>query len=290
MHLLTGYAYFDRVFEALDRSASVPDSPSAIVPSRISGRIDFRNVSFDYGDGANVLSEINMTIPAGSTVALVGPSGAGKTTLASLIARLHDPTSGSLLIDGVDARQLSVRALRSHLAVVTQETFLLHATVLENLRYGKPSASRAEVEAAAKRAQIHECIAALPDGYDTIVGDRGQRFSGGERQRLAIARAMLKDPRILILDEATSALDSVSEHQVRTALAPLMKGRTSLIIAHRLSSIRNADFIFVLDAGRIVERGTHEHLLAQAGLYAWLWDEQARQQPRPGVSKVSEVA
>jgi ATP-binding cassette, subfamily B, bacterial len=289
--LLTGYAYFDRVFEALDRSVPIHEPASAIAPARIGGRIDFRNVFFDHGDGANVLSEINLTIPAGATVALVGPSGAGKTTLASLIARLHDPTSGAMLVDGVDARQISLRALRSHLAVVTQETFLFHTTVFENLRYGKPSASRAEVEAAARRAQIHDVIAALPDRYDTIVGDRGQRFSGGERQRLAIARAILKDPRILILDEATSSLDSASEHQVQVALAPLLKGRTSLVVAHRLSTVRNADFIAVIDAGRIVERGTHEQLLAQGGLYAWLWHEQARQEPRQGVSEqVSEVA
>ena len=236
-------------------------------------------MSFAYGDspaGKHALADINLAIPAGSTVGFVGPSGAGKTTLASLVARLYDPTQGEVRVDGIDARQMSVPALRSHLAVVTQETFLFHATVLENLRYGKPSASQKEVEAAARRARVHDVIKALPDGYHTLVGERGYRFSGGERQRLAIARAILKNPRVLILDEATSSLDWLAEQQVQAALAPLLMGRTSLIIAHRLSTIRNADLIVVIDEGRIVERGTHEQLLAQAGLYAWMWWAQAR--------------
>jgi ATP-binding cassette subfamily B protein len=278
--LLTGYAYFDRVFEALDRSAPIQDPRSVIVPASINGRIEFRDVSFRYGDVEDALSDVTLTIPAGSTVAFVGPSGAGKTTLASLVARLYDPTNGVVTVDGIDVRRIGLPTLRSHIAIVTQETFLFHTTVFENLRYGRPSASQTEVEAAARRAHIHDVIAALPQGYQTLVGERGYRFSGGERQRLAIARAILKDPRILVLDEATSALDSAAEQQVQVALAPLLKGRTSLIVAHRLSTICNADLIFVLDGGCIVERGTHEQLLAQAGLYAWLWWAQARQDPR----------
>jgi ATP-binding cassette subfamily B protein len=278
--LLTGYAYFDRVFETLDRPLLSQDSPAAIVPARVKGHIDFRGVSFGYGDGADALSDLTLTIPAGASVAFVGPSGAGKTTLASLVARLYDPASGAVMLDGVDTRHIQLSALRSHLAVVTQETFLFHTTVLENLRYGRPAATQAQVEEAARQAHIHDVIAALPNGYQTLVGERGYRFSGGERQRLAIARAILKDPRILILDEATSALDSAAEQQVQAALAPLLKGRTSLIIAHRLSTIRHADLIVVLDRGRIVERGTHEQLLSQAGLYAWLWSTQARQERR----------
>jgi ATP-binding cassette subfamily B protein len=281
--LLTGYAYFDRIFEVLDRRVPVQDLPTATTLSRIDGHIEFRNVSFAYASSPadkNALTDVNLAIPAGSTVAFVGPSGAGKTTLASLVARLYDPTEGEVRVDGIDARQISLPALRSHMAVVTQETFLFHATVLENLRYGKPSASQKEVEAAARRAHVHDVIAALPDGYHTLVGERGYRFSGGERQRLAIARAILKNPRVLILDEATSSLDSLAEQQVQAALALLLKGRTSLVIAHRLSTIRNADLIVVIDEGRIVERGTHEQLLAQAGLYAWMWWAQARLTPR----------
>ena len=289
--LLTGYAYFDRVFEMLDRRVPMQDLPSAIVPSRFDGRLEFNDVSFSYGDGVEALTKINLTVPAGSIVALVGPSGAGKTTLASLVPRLYDPTNGAVMVDGLDARHIGLAALRAHIAVVTQETFLFHATVLENLRYGRPSASQAEVEAAARRAHIDAVIAALPEGYQTLVGERGYRFSGGERQRLAIARAILKNPRILILDEATSSLDSAAEQQVQAALAPLLKGRTSLIIAHRLSTIRHADLIVVLDGGRIVERGTHEQLLAHGGLYAWLWCAQARQDPRrPAQAIVASVS
>jgi ATP-binding cassette subfamily B protein len=273
--LMTSYAYFDRVFAVLDRLPSIRDARNAVALSNVRGDITLRDVSFAYEDGEETLSNINLDIPTGSTVAIVGPSGAGKSTIASLVMRLYDPTEGSVTIDGLDVRQVTSRSLHEQIAVVTQETFLFHASVLDNLRYAKPAATIAEVEDAARRAQIHELIASLPDGYETVVGERGYRFSQGERQRLAIARAILKDPRILILDEATSSLDSDSEHKVQEALAPLCQGRTTLVIAHRLSTIRDADVIAVIDQGRIVERGTHDDLMTHAGLYAWLWQVQA---------------
>jgi len=273
--LMTSYAYFDRVFAVLDRLQSIRDARNATELSNVRGDIALRGVSFAYEDGEETLSNISLDIPAGSTVAIVGPSGAGKSTIASLVMRLYDTTEGSVTIDGLDVRQVTSRSLHQQTAVVTQETFLFHASVLDNLRYARPAATIAEVEDAARRAQIHDLIASLPEGYDTVVGERGYRFSQGERQRLAIARAILKDPRILILDEATSSLDSDSEHKVQQALAPLCDGRTTLVIAHRLSTIRDANLIAVMDQGRIVERGTHDELMAHAGLYAWLWQVQA---------------
>jgi ATP-binding cassette subfamily B protein len=278
--LMTSYAYFDRVFAVLDRTASVRDDPAATTLACVAGRIEFKNVSFAYDEAGEALSGIDLMIQPGMTVGIVGPSGAGKTTLASLVMRLYDPTAGTVAVDGFDLRRVSQASLRANLAVVTQDTFLFHTTVLENLRYGTASASPAEVEEAARRTQIHDTIAALPDGYDTVVGERGYRFSGGERQRLALARAIVKDARILILDEATSSLDSACERRVQQSLASLLAGRTSLIIAHRLSTIRDADLIIVLDRGRIVERGTHDQLLAQQGRYAWLWRSQARREAR----------
>jgi ATP-binding cassette subfamily B protein len=283
--LLTSYAYFDRVFAVLDRTSPIRDEPGARALQRPAGRVEFKNLSFTYdsdGDAlvSSALSNIDLTIQPGMTIGVVGPSGAGKSTLASLLMRLYDPTQGAVLVDGIDVRRVTQASLRAHLAVVTQETFLFHTTVLENLRYGNPSASRAQVESAAKRAQIHDLIASLPEGYNTVVGERGYRFSAGERQRLAIARAILKDPRILILDEATSALDSVSERAVQEALAPLLHGRTSVIIAHRLSTVRHCDQIIVINRGRIVERGPHDDLLARRGLYARLWRSQAKRDAR----------
>jgi ATP-binding cassette subfamily B protein len=273
--LMTSYAYFERVFAVLDRLPSIRELPDAVVLSPVRGRIDLRGVSFSYDGSDATLLDIDLEIPVGTTVGVVGPSGAGKSTIAALVMRLYDPTEGSVSIEGIDVRQLTARSLRDSMAIVTQETFLFHTSVLENLRYAKPAATDDDVRTAAKRAQIHAVIAALPDGYETVVGERGYRFSAGERQRLAIARAILKDPQILILDEATSALDSESERRVHASLTRLRAGRTTLVIAHRLSTVRDADLIVVVDRGRIVERGTHDDLLHLGGLYARLWRVQS---------------
>jgi ATP-binding cassette subfamily B protein len=278
--LKTSYAYFDRIFAVMDRTPEIRNAEDAVIPSRIVGDVEFRGVSLAYDDAGDVLSRINLNVPAGATIGLVGPSGAGKTSLVSLVMRLYDPTSGAVLVDGIDVRDLQIEALRERIAVVTQDTFLLNATVLDNLRYAKPAASKTDIEDAARRAQIHDVIAELPHGYDTVVGDRGYRFSAGERQRLAIARAILKNPKILILDEATSSLDVGSEQKVQEALTLLMRGRTSFVIAHRLATVRDADCIVVMKNGRITETGSHDQLLASRGLYAWMWRAQAREDAR----------
>jgi ATP-binding cassette subfamily B protein len=277
--LKTSYAYFDRIFDVMDRIPSIRNAEGALVPAHITGDVEFRDLSLAYGAG-DVLSGINLKIPAGSTVGVVGHSGAGKTSLASLVMRLYDPTAGAVLVDGIDIRHFQIEAIRERMAVVTQDTFLINATVMENLRYAKPAASRDEIEYAAKRAHIHDVIAELPQRYETVVGDRGYRFSAGERQRLAIARAILKNPKILILDEATSSLDIDSERKVQEALASLLGGRTSLVIAHRLATVRDADFIVVMKHGRIAEIGPHTQLLERGGLYAWMWRAQAREDAR----------
>jgi ABC-type multidrug transport system fused ATPase/permease subunit len=214
---------------------------------------------------------VSLHVSQGQTIAVVGPSGSGKSTLAALIARLWEPDSGQVLVDGLDVRQVTLRSLRTQIGVVTQETYLFQGTIADNLRYGRADATDEELVDAAKAAQIHEVIAALPGGYQARVGDRGMRLSGGERQRIAIARALLKDPRILILDEATSALDATNERLVQAALEPLMQGRTTLVIAHRLSTVRKADTILVMNQGVIAEQGTFAELLAKGGLFAKLW-------------------
>jgi len=260
-------ALFSRIFEYQDLPVEIDDPADPVRLGQVRGEVCFDHVDFGYGD-ATVLHDIELTVPAGGSLALVGETGSGKTTLASLVARLHDPTRGSVRIDGVDVRDLTLEDLAATVGVVTQETYLLHATVKDNLLHAKPDATDAEIEAACRAARIHDVVEALPQGYDTMVGSRGHRFSGGEKQRLAIARTLLRNPRILVLDEATSALDNETEREVQAALDELAEGRTTITIAHRLSTVRNADQIAVLARGHVVELGTHEELLLRGGRYA----------------------
>jgi ATP-binding cassette subfamily B protein len=294
-------ALFDRIFEYLEMDHEITDAPNAVElhPTTMRGEVRFDGVAFHYPVSAALLAAreeaaqaeaegravsvpikpfdlagISFTAPPGKLVALVGPSGAGKTTTTYLIPRLYDVDAGAVSIDGHDVRQISLESLGRNIGVVTQETYLFHSSVLENLRYAKPEATMDEIEEAARAAAIHDRVMELPEGYDTIVGERGYKLSGGEKQRVAIARVLLKNPRVLILDEATSALDTVSERLIQGALARLMEGRTTIAIAHRLSTILRADLILVYDRGRIVERGTHVELLQHEGLYARLYEQQ----------------
>ncbi|HLY51013.1 MAG TPA: ABC transporter ATP-binding protein [Solirubrobacteraceae bacterium] len=277
-------ALFDRIFEYLDLPIDIVESPHPVVlrPQEVLGEVRFEDMWFRYGEADDdgwTLRDINLLVPAGTRTAIVGETGAGKTTLGYLVARLYEPQRGRVTIDGIDVRDASLTSLAATVGVVSQETYLFHASVRENLRFAKPDATDEEIDAAARTARIHELIESLPEGYDTVVGERGYRFSGGEKQRMAIARTILRNPPVLVLDEATSSLDTQTEAAVQAELERLSEGRTTVTIAHRLSTIRDADQIVVLDAGRIVERGRHDELLEQGGLYAALVSRDVAEEP-----------
>ncbi|MER7053332.1 MULTISPECIES: ABC transporter ATP-binding protein [unclassified Streptomyces] len=280
VQIQTSLALFQRIFEYLDLPIDITERENPVRIDRVKGEVRFEDVEFRYdGKGGPVLDGIDITVPAGSSLAVVGPTGAGKSTLGHLVPRLYDVTGGRVTLDGVDVRELDFDTLARAVGVVSQETYLFHASVAENLRFAKPDATDEELEAAARAAQIHDHIAALPDGYDTVVGERGHRFSGGEKQRLAIARTILRDPPVLVLDEATSALDTRTEAAVQDAIDALSANRTTITIAHRLSTVRGADRIVVLDSGRLAEQGRHEELLERDGRYAALVRRDARLEP-----------
>jgi ATP-binding cassette, subfamily B, bacterial len=271
VQITSSLSLFARIFEYLDLPIEVADPVRPVTLDHPKGHLRLEDVTFSYpGSDTAALAGVTLDVPAGSSLALVGETGSGKSTLASLIARLHDPDSGRVTIDGVDLRDLRLDDLAGIVGVVSQETYLLHTTIRENLRYAKPDATDAQLESAARAAQIHDHIQSLPEGYDTVVGSRGYRFSGGEQQRIAIARTLLRDPRVLVLDEATSALDTETERAVQAAFDTLAEGRTTITIAHRLSTVRDADQIAVVDHGRIIEAGTHDGLIAENGRYASL--------------------
>jgi subfamily B ATP-binding cassette protein MsbA len=264
----------ERIFELLDETADIQDAPGAVELPPLQGEVAFDGVDFRYATGEGVLHDVTFQMASGEVVALVGPSGAGKTSIANLLCRFYDPLEGRVVVDGFDVRQVQLASLRRQVAVVLQDTFLFNATVRENLQYGKPDATDEELVAAARAAYAHEFIESLPEGYDTDIGERGVKLSGGQKQRLALARAILTNPRILILDEATSSVDAEAEYLIQQALESVLEGRTALVIAHRLSTVRNADKIIALEEGRIVEVGDHHALMEHDGLYSQLYRRQ----------------
>jgi len=288
--LQEGAAAAARIFPILDEKAEIADAPDAKALDIVSGEVRLENVTFHYRDGTPALHNVDIEVPRGQTVALVGPSGAGKSTILNLVPRFYDASEGRVLIDGQDVRDVTLESLRGASALVTQEPFLFDETIRANIAYGRPEASDAEIEQAARAAAAHDFIMQLSGGYNSIAGEGGLKLSGGQRQRIAIARAMLKNAPILLLDEATSSLDTASEQQVQEALRTLMKGRTTLVIAHRLSTIMHADCIYVIDDGRVLEKGTHEELLAKGGLYAELYQTQFTQESAPEAEEASSAA
>jgi ATP-binding cassette subfamily B protein len=269
-----GFAGFSRFIEIMRTESDITDQKDAVELERAEGDIAYQNVSFSYNKGRRVLTGINLSIPQGRTVALVGPSGGGKTTLCHLLPRFYDILEGTITLDGRDIRDLTLQSLRRNIGIVSQDVFLFASSIRDNIRYGRPDATDAEIAWAAQRAEIHDDIMKMPDGYDSVVGERGIKLSGGQKQRVSIARIFLKNPPILILDEATSALDSVTEIKIQQSLEELSAGRTVMIIAHRLSTVRNADRIVVIGESGIQESGTHEELLGKKGLYAELYRAQ----------------
>jgi ATP-binding cassette subfamily B protein len=272
--IVRSMALFERIFQYFDLKSEIVEKPDAVSPQDLSGQICFENVCFSYSDKKLALNNVDFDIKPGQMAAFVGPSGAGKTTITYLVPRLYDATGGAVLIDGINIKDMTLESLRRQIGMVTQDTFLFNTTIRENLLFARQNAIEQEITDACKTANIHDFIASLPNGYDTVVGDRGIKLSGGEKQRISIARTLLKNPRIVIFDEATSALDSNSEMLIQEAIEPLLKSRTSLVIAHRLSTIISADVIYVVKDGAVVERGTHEELLQAGGVYKDLYDKQ----------------
>lgn len=272
--LQKGYTGFSRFKSVMDIEPDIKDAPDAVELGKISGEINFNGVSFNYNNDEKVLNDVDLKICSGKTIALVGPSGGGKTTICSLIPRFYDVTKGSITLDGIDVRKIKAKSLRENIGIVQQDVYMFFGTIKENIAYGKANATDEEIIDAAKKANIHDFIMSLPDGYDTFVGERGTRLSGGQKQRISIARVFLKNPPILILDEATSALDNESERHIQKSLEALSQGRTTLVIAHRLSTIRNADKIYVIEEGKIKEAGNHADLIKADGLYARYYNMQ----------------